>query len=87
MRMETRGTEGLHKTCIDRLRRLIEEANRTCELLNSISSFPIPLETWTKVVMQRVAENEAQAQYQIARERLFEALKPIARTESSGRSN
>lgn len=69
-------TEQLHRLCLDRWRRLIREATKTCSLIQSMNSFPVSTELWIQAIEQRIAENEAQAQYQSARERLFEAFKP-----------
>jgi len=41
-----------------------------------MNSFPVSTELWIQAIEQRIAENEAQAQYQSARESLFEAFKP-----------
>jgi len=64
----------LHKNCVERLKDLIIEANRTCSLLNAITKFPIALEVWQSALEQRVRENDAHSQYQQARERLFAAM-------------
>ena len=66
----------LHRICVERLKNLIREANKTCALLDSMASFPISQGTWSQAISQRVAENDAQALYQMAREELFEALRP-----------
>jgi hypothetical protein len=38
--------------------------------------FPISLDMWQKAIEQRVRENDARFQYQEARERLFDAIRP-----------
>jgi len=68
--------ETLHRICVERLKKLIQEANRTCGLLDKMTSFPISGEAWSEALAQRLAENEAHALYQVARENLFRALKP-----------
>ena len=67
--------EELHKACVHRLKDLIAQANRTCSLLDSMTEFPISVDTWLNAVEQRVRENDAQARYQEARERLFDAIR------------
>jgi hypothetical protein len=66
----------LHKNCVERLKELITQANRTCSLLDSMTEFPIALEVWQEAIEQRVRENDAQTRYQQARERLFDAMRP-----------
>jgi len=68
--------ETLHLICVERLKKLIQEANRTCGLLDKMTSFPISHEAWSEALAQRLAENEAHALYQVARENLFRALRP-----------
>jgi hypothetical protein len=41
-----------------------------------MTEFPITLDIWQKAIDQRMRENEAQARYQEARERLFDAIRP-----------
>ena len=60
----------------ERLKDLMAQANRTCSLLESMTEFPITLDNWQKAIDQRMRENEAQARYQEARERLFDAIRP-----------
>jgi hypothetical protein len=74
--MESADIKGLHKTCVERLKGLIAQANRTCSLLESITELPITLDTWLKVVEQRVTEDDAHLRYQEVRERLFDAIRP-----------
>jgi hypothetical protein len=71
--MESPEIEKLHKKCVQQLKDLIAQANRTCSLLDSVTEFPISLDTWSSVLEQRVRENDAQARYQEAREQLFDA--------------
>jgi hypothetical protein len=73
--MDTAEIARLHRICVDTLRTYIQLANKTCALLESMSSSPPSRETWYGAVKQ--AENEAYAQYQIAREHLFDALRPM----------
>ena len=68
--------ETLHRICVERLKKLIQEANRTCALLDKMTSFPISREAWLEALSQRLAETEAHALCQVARENLFRALKP-----------
>ena len=75
--MDTAEIARLHRICVDTLRTYIQLANKTCALLDSMSLFPPSSETWHAAVQQRVAENEAYAQYQLAREHLFNALRPL----------
>jgi hypothetical protein len=42
-----------------------------------MTSFPPSYETWLEAVEQRITENEAHERYQIAREHLFEAIRPM----------
>lgn len=69
----------LHKTCVERLKDLIAQANRTCSLRDSMTEFPIALEHYQRAVEQRVRENDAHTRYQQARERLFEAMRPLTK--------
>ena len=74
--MESQEIEKLHKECVERLKDLIAQANRTCSLLESMTEFPITLNIWQKAIDQRVRENDAQVGYQRARESLFDAIRP-----------
>lgn len=74
--MESPEIEKLHRKCVEGLKTLIVQANRTCSLLESMAQFPVASEIWQKAIEQRVRENDAQAQYQQARERLFDAIRP-----------
>ena len=74
--MESPEIEKLHKKCVERLKDLIAQANRTCSLLDSMTQFPIPLDIWQDAVEQRVRENEAHFRYQEAREQLFDLIRP-----------
>lgn len=74
--MEPPEIEKLHKRCVERLKDLIAQANRTCSLLDSMAEVPLSLDIWQKAVEQRVRENDAHARYQEARERLFKAMRP-----------
>jgi hypothetical protein len=71
--------EELHKRCVERLKDLMALSNRTCSLLESMTEFPITLDIWQRAIDQRMRENEAQARYQEARERLFDAIRPPQR--------
>jgi hypothetical protein len=66
----------LHQDCILALRALIAEANRTCDLLRSVTGFPIDFQFWEKALQQRLAENAEYEKYQRARESLFQAIRP-----------
>lgn len=66
----------LHKECVESLKYLIAQANRTCSLLEKMREFPLSLEIWQQAVDQRLRENAAQTRYQEARERLFDAIRP-----------
>ena len=74
--MESSEAEKLHKICIERLKELIAQANRTCSLLDAMAEFPISLDTWQKAVEQRMRENDTYARYQEVRERLFQVIRP-----------
>jgi hypothetical protein len=68
--------EQLHQQCVEALKDLIRQADRTCSLLQSMTEFPITLDSWNNALDHRVRENQAHARYQEARERLFRALRP-----------
>jgi hypothetical protein len=74
--MESASVEELHKKCVERLKELITQANRTCSLLEAMTEFPITLDSWQSALAQRLNENEAHQRYQFIRERLFQALRP-----------
>ena len=74
--MHSPDIEELHKKCVERLKDLIALSNRTCSLLELMTEFPITLEIWRNAIDQRMRKNEAQARYQEARERLFDAIRP-----------
>jgi len=74
--MQQPDIEELHNKCIEHLKDLIALANRTCSLLELMTEFPITWDIWQKAIDQRMRENEAQARYQEARERLFDAIRP-----------
>lgn len=74
--MEPPEIEKLHKKCVERLKDLIAQANRTCSLLDSMAEFPLSLNVWQEAVEQRVRENDAHRRYQEARARLFDAIRP-----------
>jgi hypothetical protein len=74
--MESVDIKELHKTCVERLKGLIAQANRTCSLLESMTELPITLDIWLRAVDQRVTEDEAHFRYQEVRERLFDAIRP-----------
>ena len=78
--MESPEINELHNNCVARLKDLISNANRTCSLLESMTEFPITLNVWQDALEQRVRENEAQSKYQQARERLFEAIRPLLKS-------
>ena len=79
--MESPEIKELHQKCVERLKDLIAQANRTCALLESMTEFPITLDVWLRAVDQRARENEAQARYQEVRERLFHAVRPKQKSE------
>jgi hypothetical protein len=74
--MESSDIEELHNKCLEALKNMVAQANRTCSLLESMTTFPITLDIWRRAVEQRMRENDAQARYQEARERLFKAIRP-----------
>jgi hypothetical protein len=74
--MESVDFKALHKKCVDRLKDLIAEANRTCSLLDSMTEFPVTADTYQRAIDQRVSENDAHARYQEVRECLFDAMRP-----------
>jgi hypothetical protein len=79
--MESPEIKELHKKCVERLKHLIAQANRTCSLLESMTEFPITLDMWQMAVHQRMSENNAQARYQEVRERLFDTIRPEQQRE------
>ena len=74
--MESVDIKALHKKCVDRLKELIAEANRTCSLLDSMTESPVTAHTYQQAINQRVRENDAHARYQKVRRRLFDAIRP-----------
>jgi hypothetical protein len=54
------------------LKRYIEEARKTCSILNEIREFPISVEVRKRLMAQRNVENAAHDDYQIARKKLFD---------------
>ena len=74
--MELVDIREMHKMCVERLKGLIAQANRTCSLLESMTELPITLDIWLRLVDQRVTEDDAYFRYQEVRERLFNALRP-----------
>jgi hypothetical protein len=73
--MKSPHIEQLHQECVETLKYLITQANRTCSILEAMTEFPITSDIWHSAVEQRVRENQAQAEYQQARERLFNEIR------------
>jgi hypothetical protein len=59
--LQTANIEELHKECVESLKDLMAQANRTCSLLEAMTEFPITLEIWQQALDQRVRQNHAQA--------------------------
>ena len=78
--------ESLHRECMDALQEYIVKANRTCELLEGVTKFPVSLAQRKALLDQRSIENEAHERYQEARRRLFEAAKWEIRIQSPANS-
>ena len=67
--------EALHRFCVESLSGYIDEARKTCSMLQGIESFPVGNDVRDNVLHQRIAENDAHEFYQIARTNFFNALK------------
>jgi hypothetical protein len=66
----------LREDCSGALRRFVEQANQTCEILQTIKpEFPLGIADRQKIMEQRQSENLAYEQYQAFRRRLFEAAR------------
>jgi hypothetical protein len=66
----------LREDCTGALRRFVEQAHKTCEILETIKpEFPLAMEDRQRVLQQRQSENLAYEQYQASRNRLFEAAR------------
>ena len=65
----------LQRNCTTALAKYFDEAQKTCELLGKIGTFPLPLELRQAILKQRQAEFAANEQYQQSKERLFDAAK------------
>jgi hypothetical protein len=62
----------LREDCSSALRRFVEQANRTCEMLQTVEpKFPLAIADRQKVMEQRQSENLAYEDYQASRRRLF----------------
>jgi hypothetical protein len=62
--------------CLTALRGYIEQATRTCSLLESMEQFPLSSDQWLAALEERTSENFAHDLYHSRREHLFQALKP-----------
>ena|SRR5215813_8427800 len=62
--------QDLHGFGVRSLRRYIEEAEKSCKILENVHSFPISLEVRQKILEQRQSENAAYNDYLVARESL-----------------
>jgi hypothetical protein len=62
----------LTRKCTDSLAYYIEEAKRTCKLLNAITRHPVSEDERKELSIQRSRENRAYIEYHEVRERLFE---------------
>jgi hypothetical protein len=66
----------LREDCSSALRRFVEQANRTCEMLQTIEpKFPLAIADRQRIMEQRQSENLAYEQYQASRRRLFEVAR------------
>lgn len=65
--------QDLHNKCVRSLRNYMAEANKTCQLLNAITKFPVSMEERMEILAQRRTENEAHERYHHARAILFRA--------------
>ena len=66
----------LREDCTGALGRFVEQAKKTCEILETIrSEFPLAVEDRQRVLQQRQSENLAYEQYQVSRNRLFDAAR------------
>ena len=75
MATETSGIEDLKDQCTRALREYIQQAQRTCELLESITLLPAPEATRELLTGQRIAENKARVNYDRVRSQFFDALR------------
>jgi DNA-binding CsgD family transcriptional regulator len=66
----------LREMCLTALRGYIEQATRTCSLLESMEQFPLSSDQWLAALEERTSENFAHDLYHSSREHLFQALKP-----------
>lgn len=66
----------LCEDCSGALRRFVEQANKTCEILLTIKpEFPLAVTDRLKILEQRRSENLAYDQYQAFRQKLFDAAR------------
>ena len=72
---ELKELDRLHRDCLTSLNAFIEQAKKTCDLLETIKAFPVDLKARKEIIAQRVRENAAHELYQRARQKLFEAAK------------
>ena len=63
----------MNATCVRSLRRYIEEAKKTCEILSEARAFPVSLKIREKILRQRQSENDAYNDYLVGRQELFES--------------
>ena len=63
----------MNATCLRSLRRYIEEAKKSCQILNEVREFPVALEIREKILLQRQSENDAHNDYLVGRQKLFES--------------
>ncbi|MFL6354628.1 MAG: hypothetical protein ACJ74Z_22635 [Bryobacteraceae bacterium] len=60
--------------CGDALKLYIDEAEKTCAMLNECKGKTIDLDDRQRIVAQRASENNAHQRYMRVRERLFEVV-------------
>jgi uncharacterized protein involved in exopolysaccharide biosynthesis len=66
----------LREDCSSALRRFVEQANQTCEMLQTIEpKFPPAIADRQRIMEQRQSENLAYEDYQASRRKLFEVAR------------
>jgi hypothetical protein len=65
----------LHAKCLEALKRYVHEAENMCELFSQCLAEPASLRILSKIIEQRVRENNAHASYLEIRQQLFQAVR------------
>jgi hypothetical protein len=66
----------LREDCSSALRRFVEQANRTCEMLQTMEpKFPLAIADRQRIMEQRQSENLAYEDYQASRRKLFKVAR------------